>query len=124
MLGARPTVGFSDPLIIQALAFRDGVDFARRRGFERVIFELDCQEVVKLWDGRSRQRSVIGPLLDEVRELNTGFSSFVVKFARRSANFAAHCCAKFAFYSLGVAGWLSMSPGFLVRADCNQNVLS
>lgn len=60
----------------------------------------------------------------EVRELNTGFSSFVVKFARRSANFAAHCCAKFAFYSLGVAGWLSMSPGFLVRADCNQNVLS
>lgn len=47
--GANP-IGVMNPLVVEALALRDRVDIARHRGISWVILEMDCQELVKLWD--------------------------------------------------------------------------
>jgi hypothetical protein len=39
--------GVRYPFIAEALAFRDAVIFARARGFQKVVFETDCQELVR-----------------------------------------------------------------------------
>ena len=46
---SKPYLGVTDPLIAEALAVRDGVIFARLRGFSHVLLETDCLEVVSLW---------------------------------------------------------------------------
>ncbi|KAK1668935.1 hypothetical protein QYE76_057094 [Lolium multiflorum] len=54
-LGAwsKPYEGVADPLTAEALSLRDGVMFARLRGFTRVIMEVDCLEIVNLWNTQS-----------------------------------------------------------------------
>jgi hypothetical protein len=45
---SKPYPGITDPMIAKALALRDGVIFAKLRGFSRVVMEVDCLEVVNL----------------------------------------------------------------------------
>jgi hypothetical protein len=45
---SKPYEGVTDPLVAEALSPRDGVIFARLRGFPRVVMEVDCLEVVNL----------------------------------------------------------------------------
>ncbi|KAK1652130.1 hypothetical protein QYE76_069935 [Lolium multiflorum] len=47
---SKPHPGVTNPLIAEALALRDGVIFAKLRGFTRVLVETDCKEVVDFWD--------------------------------------------------------------------------
>ena len=50
LLGAwcKPHNGVTNPLIAEALALRDGVIVAKIRGFQHVVMEMDCLEVVDL----------------------------------------------------------------------------
>ena len=50
LLGAwsKSLVGVTDPLIAEAMSVQEGVRFANLRGFQVVIIEIDCLEVVEL----------------------------------------------------------------------------
>ena len=48
----KPYMGVSDPLMMECLSLRDGVRFACLRGFQHVIMEVDCLELVKFWQTR------------------------------------------------------------------------
>jgi hypothetical protein len=41
---SKPYSGNIDPLISEALALRDGVTFAKQRGYPDVVMETDCVE--------------------------------------------------------------------------------
>ncbi|KAM0824603.1 hypothetical protein ACQ4PT_070100 [Festuca glaucescens] len=58
--------GISDPLIIETLALRDAVTYARDRGFSRVVFEVDSENLVHLWHNRAADRSMVKNVLDEI----------------------------------------------------------
>jgi hypothetical protein len=116
----------ADPLTIEALALRDAVTFAVSKDFHRVVFEVDCAELVRLWKEGRRDRSVISPILDEIRELVLSFEGFSISLVRRNANNVAHSCAKFACNNVASQAWQGASPQFLVhslRADCNSMFL-
>ena len=126
-LGAwsKPMMGVTDPLTAEVQAFRDGVIFAKLRGYSHVVMETDCLEIVNLYS-RHVDRSAVAPILDEVGELVSDFDSFLVKHVRRTANNSAHMCARFA-RTLGVtSSWLEESPSFLVtslQADCTGTII-
>jgi hypothetical protein len=61
-----------------------------------VVFEVDCLEVVNLWDSRAGSRSVVSPILQDIEGLASSFIYFVIQHVKRSANVPAHLCAKFA----------------------------
>jgi hypothetical protein len=93
---SKPYPGVTNPLIAEALALRDGVIFAKLRGFTRVLMETDCKEVVDFWESRTGSRAVIAPIIQEIEGLVSSFLSFDVSHVMRSANTPAHLCAKHA----------------------------
>jgi hypothetical protein len=56
---SKPLPGVTDPLIAKAMSLREGVVFAKLRDFSPVVFEVDCFEVVHLWNLRAVSRSVV-----------------------------------------------------------------
>jgi hypothetical protein len=118
--------GISDPLTIEALAFRDSVLFANQQGHTKVTCESDCEQLVRMWEGRSKQRSLIAPILSEVEAFISSFEFFEFCFARRTANSVAHECARYACAHDVEAEWVDAPPEFLshsLRADCTNLVM-
>jgi hypothetical protein len=115
-LGAcsKPYDGISNSLIAETLALRDGVIFAKLRGFPKVVMETDCLEVVNLWNTRHESRSIVAPLLQEIGGLVLSFSSFSVQHVMRSANHSAHLCAKLACTLMVTSSWIDYTPDFLI----------
>ncbi|KAG2610957.1 hypothetical protein PVAP13_4KG222510, partial [Panicum virgatum] len=77
----------------------------------RVTAETDSQELVSLWRSRGEDRS----------ELTAIFSDELVH-VRRSANFAAHLCARNGCNSSSALVWVEQPPSFLQHCllnDCN-----
>ena len=108
---------------MECLSLRDGVLFARLRGFQHVIMEVDCLELVKYWQSRHNSRSIVAPLFLEIGELCTTFSSFDIQHVNRGANVPAHLCAKRACTLNVTESWLDETPSFLVTsllADCTE----
>ena len=90
----------------EALACRDGVQFAIDRGVQRLILETDCQVLVNLWKHPSRHNSEVGPLLQKIDDLSRGFVNFSFVFSSRTCNKLAHECAKLVSRDRSVEEWL------------------
>jgi len=87
-----------------------------------VWMETDSMEVVDLWNNRTFQRSEYAPIFNDIQELASSFSSFYVMHAKRTANQAAHACARHAASS-AFEVWAPTPPSFLLQAlqdDCNH----
>jgi hypothetical protein len=113
---SKPYPGITDPLIAEAMSLREGVIFAKLRGFQRVVFEVDCLEVVNLWDSRAGSRSVVAPILQDIEGLASSFIYFVIQHVKRSANVPAHLCAKFACTQEDTCCWFDHVPSFLTTS--------
>ena len=112
LLGAwsKPHHGVTDPFIGETMALRDGVIFARLRGFSHVIMKTDCVEVVNLWKSRHNSCSVVASLFVEIGELAANFISFYIQHVNRSANLPAHLCAKHACTLMVIKSWTDTRP--------------
>uniref|UniRef100_A0A453JHS9 RNase H type-1 domain-containing protein n=1 Tax=Aegilops tauschii subsp. strangulata TaxID=200361 RepID=A0A453JHS9_AEGTS len=78
--------------------------------------ETDCLEIVNLWNTRHNSLSVVAPLLLEIGELASSFSSFVIQHVIRSANVPAHLYAKYACTLLVTESWTGSRPSFLLTS--------
>ncbi|KAF7036572.1 LOW QUALITY PROTEIN: hypothetical protein CFC21_047202 [Triticum aestivum] len=82
--------------------------------------EMDCKEVVDLWNTRHHSRSVVAPILLEIGDLSASFSSFIINILRLS-NLPAHLYAKRACSLQVTEAWTNDVPPFLVSSlmvDC------
>ena len=127
-LGAwsKPHPGVTDHVIAEAESVRDGVVFARLRGFLHVIMETDHLEDVNLWKSSHNSFSIVAPILLDIGELAATFTSFDIIHVSRSANVHAHLCAKRAWTLMVTASWLEIVPSFLITsllADDSRSAL-
>jgi hypothetical protein len=118
---SKPYPGATDPMVAEALSLRDGVIFAKLRGFSRVVMESDCLEVVNLWNSRAVSRSLVAPVLLEIEGLASSFFTFVIQHVSRSANVPAHLCAKLACSQNETSCWMDTTPSFLVTSCLADN---
>jgi ribonuclease HI len=121
---SKPLLGVTNPLVAESLAVRDGVLFAKIRGLTHVVLETDCLEVVNLWKTRHNSRSIVAPILLEIGELATSFTSFEIQHVIRASNVPAHLCAKLASTLNVTESWMTETPSFLfssLLADCPAN---
>jgi ribonuclease HI len=110
-----------DALTMEATACRDGLVMALQLGVQKIWLETDCQEVIRLWTADDNQRSSIGTILKEIRELSLLFQEFNFSFVARSCNEIAHTLAKQVTGEIRV-GWWSYAPACvsnLLISDCN-----
>jgi ribonuclease HI len=58
---------------MEAMACRDSLKVALQLGFQRVVVETDCLQVVQLWNKVETQRSIIDPILCEISDIRFAF---------------------------------------------------
>jgi hypothetical protein len=59
-------------------------------GALKLMLESNCMGTMSKLQNNERDRSMHGPLVEEIKELLRGFDDHVLKHARRSCNGAAH----------------------------------
>jgi hypothetical protein len=61
-----------DATTAEAWACRDGMKLGMKCGVVKLCLESDCLELVRLWQSRETQRSLIAPVLMEIaRQANS-----------------------------------------------------
>ncbi|KAK8614345.1 hypothetical protein V6N13_122705 [Hibiscus sabdariffa] len=82
-----------DVCIAEDLACKQAVLFARDLGFSSVIIEGDSLTVIKKLNASSFDRSIISPIVYDIKDVVRSFDSISFRFVRRDANNAAHVLA-------------------------------
>jgi ribonuclease HI len=90
---ARWFDGVPDVLAAKALAAKEGLELALEMGYERVLLEVDCNNLKTLLEDRSCMRSSSRGLCFDIIELGRSFNEFRVEWVCREANSVAHCYA-------------------------------
>ncbi|KAK8631533.1 hypothetical protein V6N13_028316 [Hibiscus sabdariffa] len=88
-----PHRGVADASVAEAYACRQAVLFAKELGFSRVIVEGESLSVIKKLNSDVSDRSIICPIVHDIKFLSKDFSSISFCFARREANNIAHVLA-------------------------------
>lgn len=111
-------------LVMEALAYRDGIQFALQENISQLIVETDSKELVNLWLARKTQRSEVSSLLMEIEELVSNFMGFKFVYVPRPCNIVAHCCAKLAPNTFVRGEWrLEASQQLLKCLDCDCDLV-
>jgi ribonuclease HI len=96
----------SDPERAEIIACKRAVELARNVGVTKVCLESDYLGAVSKIRNKDRDRSIHGPLIEEVKELLRGFSDHLVKHVRRSCNSVAHILAREGCLNKACNSWL------------------
>jgi ribonuclease HI len=78
----------------EATALQHALLLTTSNGFERVIFESDCEQVVNALKNNCMYDNELGNLLSSCRSLLQSNVSYNINFARRQANRVAHNFAR------------------------------
>jgi ribonuclease HI len=78
----------------ELLAFRRGLILARDRQVQHVVLEMDSTGVAAKLLRKEQDRSLHGPLMEDLKLLLRSFNDHSVRSVRRSANVTAHILAK------------------------------
>jgi ribonuclease HI len=100
----------SDPERAELLACKMGVELARERGIVRVVLETDCLGAVAKLKGLELDRSMQGPLVEEIKALLGEFEDIRVTHVRRSCNGVAHVLAQLGCKDMVNDVWVDAPP--------------
>jgi ribonuclease HI len=109
--------------MMEALACKEGLEFARQCGVQRVHLETDCLELVRLWKMEGLQRSMIMPVLQDMKEISLAFHDFSISHVGRDCNRVAHELAKQVSSTMRLGVWHNEPPACvlnLLDKDCNH----
>ncbi|KAL4385770.1 hypothetical protein GQ457_15G007970 [Hibiscus cannabinus] len=100
----------ADAFMAEALACRQAVWFAKELGFSRVIIEGLSLTVIKKLNSDAVDRSLIYPIVHDIKALSRNFGSISFCFVRRGANKAAHALAHECCSFDGPCYWIEEAP--------------
>jgi ribonuclease HI len=88
----------------ELLACKQGVTLAKERGEGKLVLEMDCLPVVGKLKGLEMDRSIHGPLVEEIKAMLKEFEDSQVTHIRHSCNRVAHSLA--AKINSMLSGWI------------------
>jgi ribonuclease HI len=100
----------TDPERAELLACQRAVKLALEAGVRRLLLETDSASAVTKIGGRDKDRSVHGPLFEDIKDFLQGFAEFSVRHVRRSGNEIAHLLAKDGCDNKRCMSWFSEPP--------------
>jgi hypothetical protein len=106
-----------EPEDAELRACRQAMAIAKQLKLQRVVLETDSMAMVSKLTNEARDRSMHGPLVEEIKMKLAEFDDHVVKWAWRTANGATHILAKEG------CGLEVCNVWFLVHPDCIGNAL-
>ncbi|KAL4361744.1 hypothetical protein GQ457_04G011590 [Hibiscus cannabinus] len=113
-----------DVLVAESLACLQAVRYAKDLGFRGVIFEGDSLTVVRKINEGMLERSIIAPIIYDIRVAAMDFESVSFTFAQRDANRAAHTLARDYRSHQTSYFWIEEAPtGATVAANLDRSKL-
>jgi hypothetical protein len=70
------------------------MELAKEKSLRKMVLETDCLAVVAKLKGTEMDRSIHGPLIEEMKFLLKCFTEVSIKHVRRSGNMISHNLAK------------------------------
>ncbi|KAL2941112.1 tRNA dimethylallyltransferase [Bienertia sinuspersici] len=107
------------------MALRHAVKIAIEAGFRAVVVETDCMRVFTHLKNKLQDNSEFGSIINDIRLLGGGCSSFSVSHVKRSGNVVAHSLAKLCSQYEGLIVWMEEVPAPIqkhVQNDCSHLV--
>jgi ribonuclease HI len=104
----------TDPERVELLACKHAVQAAQQLGTRRLVLETDCAGVVSKLRKEELDRSVHGPLVEEIKVLIGEFEDSMIKHVRRSGNGVAHKLAKEGCINKLCNTWVSSYPDYVL----------
>jgi ribonuclease HI len=105
------------PELAEAMAVRLALSFARDEGLDNLIIASDCLSVVQRAKASSRDRSVCGPVFEDIKSLMSSFGSCSIRHVYRGQNVAAHCLARSSEDS-SMSVWRGVPPECIQDTIC------
>lgn len=99
-----------DPEGAELLACKEATQLTLDQRINKLVLETDCLSAVSKLRGKEMDRSMHGPLVQEIKVLLSSFSDTEVRHVRRSANGVAHCLAKFGCENNICNAWVGVPP--------------
>ncbi|KAK9004257.1 hypothetical protein V6N11_002063 [Hibiscus sabdariffa] len=90
-----PHRGIADAFIAEAVACEKAVSFALDLGFRSVQIEGDSLSVIKKINSTAMDKSIISPIIGDIKALSVNFVSVTFSFVGRRGNVVAHELARF-----------------------------
>jgi ribonuclease HI len=106
----------SDAERVELLACRSAVLVAKDMGIPRLVLETDCMGAKTKITGKELDRSMHGPLVEEIKALLQGFEDYKVQHVSRKCNKVAHLLAKHSCENKTCNTWALSPPDFIVNS--------
>ncbi|KAL0014213.1 hypothetical protein SO802_001282 [Lithocarpus litseifolius] len=95
---------------MEAMAAIRAIELSAELGFDRVVFEGDCQAVMKALTDTSPPLATFGLLIQEAQVLAVRFSGVRFQYTSRDSNNVAHNLARYARHITGYYVWMEDVP--------------
>lgn len=80
----------ADAFVVEVRASEQVVIFAVDLGFRSILVETDSLMVVKKLNSLKVDRSVLSPIIQDIKEMNGRFENISFDFMKRSGNSVSH----------------------------------
>ena len=113
---------FDDPELAEAVAIRRAVSFPSEHNLQQVVMASDCFSVIKKIRSKVYDRSNVGVIVQDVKNLICENPSVTLTYVSRRCNKAAHVLAKQADVFKDVV-WFNESPEIIRNIICNERLI-
>lgn len=96
----------ADAITTEAMAMRDGLDFANSLGFNRIEAESDSSQVINFCSGQTRWWDAATAIFAECMDLSSLIGKVIFKHCSRSCNEVAHVLANHSYCNKTFVTWL------------------
>ncbi|MBA0808305.1 hypothetical protein Gohar_024056, partial [Gossypium harknessii] len=110
-----PHIGIADAFIAEARACERAIIFAVEMGFRAVQIEGDSLTTIKKTNSKTADRSVLSPVIQDIKDYVRCFEKITFRFFRRDANTAAHVLAGEGRRFSEPMYWVEEAPAAVVR---------
>jgi ribonuclease HI len=104
-----------DPEGAELGACRMALEMAKEAGVQKIVVETDCKGVVTKLNSDGIDRSLHGPMVEDIKFRLREFDDYKVQFVRRSANEVANRLAKEGCKNKLCASWMGDPPAIIVE---------
>jgi ribonuclease HI len=104
----------------EALAMREGLNFAVSVGCNDVIAESDSVEVIDSCSGKEIWWNESVAVFADIVDISSSLDKVIFKHCARNANKVAHELAKFSFDNEQTCNWANDPPSFLLSCLIND----
>ncbi|XP_019199894.1 PREDICTED: uncharacterized protein LOC109193508 [Ipomoea nil] len=99
-----------DPLLAEAYAVEQALDWIRSFNFNNVIVEIDCLMFSSTFNSRHSDFSYVGSIVKQCIQIASDIGNVQVRHVKRSVNHVAHVLARATGSSSVLGSWSSHPP--------------